>query len=212
MNYFRNLSLNNINFQMVSLKYLYSVHYFKLIYCVDVYCSTYKNTNNRWNHNKDEYHSDEYQQKLEKMLDNTNNGQEEQKMLQRTIIHPKFKNIDYLGAQKLLADKPIGDFIFRPCRGKNDFLTLTWKVAEPNMLANILVEETVKKNASALGEVLMVENHTEKFDDLDEIAASVCSRLAHMAREVNFHKYYKSDVIFWILYYLILNCKFMKQI
>ena len=85
--------------------------------------------------------------------------------------------------------------MFRPYRGKIDHLTLTWKVFD-NVFANLAIEEKEKKSSATLGEILLIEGSEEQFEDLDEIAATVCYKLAQMACEITNHQYFERTVLF----------------
>jgi transcription elongation factor SPT6 len=84
----------------------------------------------------------------------------------RRINHPKFKNISSGKAQLELADKDIGDYIFRPSSKGENNITLTWKFYVNNIV-HIDIKEENKPIGASIGNTLMI--HDEKFENLQEI-------------------------------------------
>lgn len=95
-------------------------------------------------------------------INNTNR----KKYTKRNINHPHFKNINYAQCIAYLADKNIGDYVFRPSSKSNNHITLSWKNYE-NIYSHITIEEDDKPLGANIGSKLRIGN--DVFYNLHEI-------------------------------------------
>ncbi|XP_019848744.1 PREDICTED: transcription elongation factor SPT6-like [Amphimedon queenslandica] len=107
--------------------------------------------------------------------------------LKRVIVHPSFKNVSFLEAQKLLMNMEQGEAIFRPSSQGVDQLTLTWKVTD-SIIQHVNIKEEGKPNQFSIGKSLLIGN--EEYEDLDEILARYVQPLAGNVRDILTYKYY----------------------
>lgn len=104
----------------------------------------------------------------------------------RVIVHPSFENIDCKTCEKKLSEMEQGHAIIRPSSQGQNYLTLSWKVAE-DIYQHVTIREEGKDNAFSLGHQLFIEN--EPYEDLDEIIARYIQPMASYARELLNYKY-----------------------
>lgn len=90
----------------------------------------------------------------------------------RAIGHPQFRNFNRADTEAYLEGRPVFESLFRPSSLGVDHLTLTYKLAQPNVYMHIDILEKRKspEHPTALGGALIVDK-TYVYDDLDEILA-----------------------------------------
>jgi transcription elongation factor SPT6 len=81
----------------------------------------------------------------------------------RRINHPKFKNLSSKKALDELAEKEIGEYIFRPSSKGTNNITLTWKFYNSNIV-HIDITELEKPVGANIGSRLMISE--EPYDNL----------------------------------------------
>jgi len=91
----------------------------------------------------------------------------------RAIAHPHFQNVLKEDALRFLADRPLFDCLFRPSSLGTDHLTISWKIAEPDVVVHLDVEEADKEGLppTALGRRLLLDGKAAAYGDLDEVLA-----------------------------------------
>ena len=104
----------------------------------------------------------------------------------RVIVHPAFENIDCKTCEKKLQEMEQGHAIIRPSSKGQNYLTLSWKVAD-NINQHVAIREEEKENAFSLGRQLFIGD--EPYEDLDEIIARYIQPMASYARELLNYKY-----------------------
>jgi len=102
-------------------------------------------------------------------------------------VHPSFHNIDYVKAEKKLAEMNNGDAIIRPSSKGINHLTLSWRVYE-GITAHVDIIEENKVNAFSIGKQLYINK--EAYEDLDEILARYVHPMASLAQEIISFKYF----------------------
>eukprot|EP00026_Physarum_polycephalum_P000177 Phypoly_transcript_00177.p1 GENE.Phypoly_transcript_00177~~Phypoly_transcript_00177.p1 ORF type:complete len:1792 (+),score=500.68 Phypoly_transcript_00177:82-5457(+) len=106
------------------------------------------------------------------------------------VHHPLFQDTDFIGAEKFLADKPIGEVVIRPSSKAPDHLTFSWKFFD-GVYIHTDVQVRDKKSARSLGSLFIGEN---KYDDLDEIVARYMDPINFFVLEmINYRKFKRSS-------------------
>ncbi|OMJ89572.1 hypothetical protein SteCoe_8277 [Stentor coeruleus] len=95
-----------------------------------------------------------------------NEYKNKQKYVPRISIHPKFKNIGLKTACEELANKNIGECIFRPSSRGDDHLTCSWKFYNL-VYSHLDINEEGKPAINMLGVKFRISNDT--YDSLQEI-------------------------------------------
>ncbi|XP_038220585.1 transcription elongation factor SPT6 isoform X2 [Zerene cesonia] len=144
--------------------------------------------NNEWRPNKDPYYDQDSEEKDIRKDKESKQTKERMQYVKRVIVHPSFRNISFVEAEKLMEKMAQGEVIVRPSSKGSDHLTVTWKVAE-GICQHIDVREEGKENAFSLGRSLWIQG--SEFEDLDEIIARYVTPMAGHARDLIAYKYYK---------------------
>lgn len=135
---------------------------------------------------KDEYYDESAEKSTKHELEVKSKRAARRPYCKRVIVHPAFENIDYKACEKKLLDMVQGHAIIRPSSAGQNYLTVSWKVAD-NINQHINIREEGKDNAFSLGHQLFIEN--ESYEDLDEIIARYVQPMASFAREILNFKY-----------------------
>lgn len=135
---------------------------------------------------KDEQYDYKAEEEHEKMEENRNKKQVKRPYCKRIIVHPSFHNIDYKAAEKRLSEMEQGAAIIRPSSVGQNYLTVSWKVAD-GINQHINIREEGKDNAFSLGHQLFINE--ESYEDLDEIIARHIQPMASFARDMLIYKY-----------------------
>ena len=116
-------------------------------------------------------------------------GKKHSEVIKRKIDHFRFKNISSAVAIKNLQNEDNGEFYFRPSSRGKDFITLTWKFYNTNIV-HIDIKEDRKAPGAHIGEQLQISD--EKFDNLNEIVDRYIYPCNRYLREVVTHqKFFK---------------------
>jgi len=115
----------------------------------------------------------------------------EDRILKRTIVHPRFKNVTAKAAEEELSSDtvPVGYSFIRPSASDFQHLTLSWKFAS-NLILHIEIEEFDKPNQWSLGKKLKI--HDDTYDDLDDVMANCVDPLVNYADSVVSHHRFKA--------------------
>jgi len=103
----------------------------------------------------------------------------------RKITHKKFKNLSLVKATEYLANRDIGDYIFRPSSRGENHLTLTYKFYK-NTYAHVDIREEDKPLGAPIGRKLYIGN--EVYESLDEINARYISPIIEYSKETSAHR------------------------
>ncbi|KAJ8674975.1 hypothetical protein QAD02_010761 [Eretmocerus hayati] len=148
--------------------------------------------NNEWRPPKDPYYDTETEARDNLVEEEAKKTKQRQIYVTRVIIHPSFRNITYVEAEKLMKTMQQGEAIIRPSSKGDDHLTVTWKVTD-EVHQHIDIREEGKENKYSLGRSLLIGN--EEFEDLDEIIARHINPMAAYASEMLDFKYYKPHIM-----------------
>ncbi|EGG14259.1 SH2 domain-containing protein [Cavenderia fasciculata] len=107
----------------------------------------------------------------------------------RNVVHPLWKSMNFMEAEKYLKDKPVGEAILRPSSRGHDHITVTFKFWDGIILHHD-IKEADKPNAVSLGKSFYMGE--TKFDSLDEILARHVEYLINNLNDVKTHRYWKS--------------------
>jgi len=99
----------------------------------------------------------------------------------RAIKHPLFQNLTRVQAQAHLAQRPVGEGLFRPSSKGTDHVTLTWKV-DDGVYSHVDIKELDKTSALALGHRLRIFD--EIYADMDEVQVRFLEPLHALARRL----------------------------
>lgn len=110
----------------------------------------------------------------------------------RAIGHPQFRNFNRADAEAYLEGRPVFESLFRPSSLGVDHLTLTYKIAQPNvyMHMDILEKRKNPEHPTALGDALIVDK-VYVYDDLDEILARHIDPISKHHSSIRTSRYYR---------------------
>lgn len=135
---------------------------------------------------KDEHYDYDAEKRAKQELEAKSKRTARRPYCKRVIVHPAFENIDCKTCEKKLQEMEQGHAIIRPSSQGQNYLTLSWKVAD-NINQHVTIREEGKENAFSLGHQLFIDN--EPYEDLDEIIARYIQPMASYARELLNYKY-----------------------
>lgn len=121
----------------------------------------------------------------------------------RNIQHPLYHNFNFKQAEEFLAPQAVGDCVIRPSSKGQDYLTVTWKVAN-NLFQHLLVQERL--NNAGIKEYIV--DH-KKYADLDQLIfqhiQAIAKRIDEMTRNPKFREGTLSEVHEWLESYTRAN-------
>eukprot|EP00004_Rigifila_ramosa_P012927 TRINITY_DN2840_c1_g1_i6.p1 TRINITY_DN2840_c1_g1~~TRINITY_DN2840_c1_g1_i6.p1 ORF type:complete len:976 (-),score=220.34 TRINITY_DN2840_c1_g1_i6:14-2941(-) len=116
-----------------------------------------------------DFEADRTEESLRKAkLEAERKEKKQQQLYQRQITHEFWRNIDHSKAEEELRGRPIGDYLFRPCSRGRNYISLSWKFDE-DQIVHVEITEENKPSPLALGTKLKIKNLV--YHDLDEIAS-----------------------------------------
>lgn len=141
---------------------------------------------NKWKPARDDFYDEAAEKAAKLELEAKSKRAARRPYCKRVIVHPAFENIDYKACEKKLMEMEQGHAIIRPSSAGQNYLTVSWKVAD-GINQHINIREEGKDNAFSLGHQLYIED--ESYEDLDEIIARYVQPMASYARELLNYKY-----------------------
>lgn len=135
---------------------------------------------------KDENYDEASEKALKRELEAKSKRANRRPYCKRVIVHPAFENIDYKTCEKKLQEMEQGHAIIRPSSAGQNYLTVSWKIAD-GINQHINIREEGKDNAFSLGHQLFIDN--ESYEDLDEIIARYIQPMSSFARELLNYKH-----------------------
>ena len=122
--------------------------------------------------------------------DDPNQRRRRRTIVQRSIKHPLFQNINSREAERFLSTRPMGECVFRPSSQGADRFVVSWKVAD-GVFQHVEVKEFMKDNEYSLGKDLVIDK--THFSDLDEIAALFVDKMAARVRQIQAYSKYRDE-------------------
>lgn len=122
----------------------------------------------------------------------------------RNIQHPLFHNFNHKQAEEFLAPQAVGDCVIRPSSRGQNYLTVTWKVAN-NLFQHLSVEEVTNSN----GKEYIVDR--KRYSDLDQMifqhVQAIAKHVNEMCRHPKFREGTLGEVNEWLESYTRANPK-----
>jgi len=164
----------------------------KARFSVKVTCRRTDLISNRWDPQRsgDNFLVEDYESYVHPELE-TPEIEREVMLCKRAIVHPKFRNVDFKGAEDELYPATVakGAFVFRPASRDYHHLTLTIKFFA-ELFMHIEIEELEKTNNWSLGKKLKIGEKI--YDDLDEIIANFLDPMLTYSESVFDHRRFKA--------------------